>query len=139
MNLIPKPRRVEVLGGSIRVTLPASLAVNVNFASIEEISELLRDILGWESAGSGTVIRITSMLRELGLERIETKLEEEAYALRIDEEVKIYAKSYRGLMNALATLKQLYDKENSSLPRVLIVDYPAFKYRGIVEGFYYRP
>ena len=139
MNLIPKPRRVEVLGGSIRVTLPASLAVNVNFASIEEISELLRDILGWESAGSGTVIRITSMLRELGLERIETKLEEEAYALRIDEEVKIYAKSYRGLVNALATLKQLYDKENSSLPRVLIVDYPAFKYRGIVEGFYYRP
>ena len=140
MNLVPKPRSIEFLGGSLSLKLPVKIILDAEFISVEDAKNLLMDILGWEAGeAEGTPLKITSKVGELGLVESDVGDNDEAYALKIDREIKVYAKSRRGFIYALATLKQLCGNGASPLPRVLIVDYPAFKYRGIVEGFYFRP
>lgn len=62
----------------------------------------------------------------------------EGYYLKIDDKQLIIAgNDERGTYYALQTLSQLL--KGRQLPQIEIVDYPAVRFRGVVEGFYGTP
>lgn len=63
-----------------------------------------------------------------------------AYVLEISpKEVKIIGYDETGAFYGLQTLRQLLQADCSTLPQVKILDWPEFKHRGVVEGFYGTP
>ncbi|MBD5239540.1 MAG: beta-N-acetylglucosaminidase [Bacteroidales bacterium] len=63
-----------------------------------------------------------------------------AYVLEISpKEVKITGYDETGAFYGLQTLRQLLQADCSTLPQVKILDWPEFKHRGVVEGFYGTP
>ncbi|MDE6032583.1 MAG: beta-N-acetylglucosaminidase domain-containing protein, partial [Muribaculaceae bacterium] len=63
-----------------------------------------------------------------------------AYELEISpKEVKITGYDETGAFYGLQTLRQLLQADCSTLPQVRILDWPEFKHRGVVEGFYGTP
>lgn len=67
-----------------------------------------------------------------------------AYLLNISSKsVKIIGYDERGAYYGLQTLRQVTDSrlaaEKGGLPVLIVNDYPAMKYRGVVEGFYGTP
>ncbi|MBD5373683.1 MAG: beta-N-acetylglucosaminidase [Bacteroides sp.] len=63
-----------------------------------------------------------------------------AYVLEISpKEVKIIGYDETGAFYGLQTLRQLLQADCSTLPQVRISDWPEFKHRGVVEGFYGTP
>ena len=63
-----------------------------------------------------------------------------AYVLEISpKEVKITGYDETGAFYGLQTLRQLLQADCSTLPQVRISDWPEFKHRGVVEGFYGTP
>lgn len=63
-----------------------------------------------------------------------------AYALSVGKKgVKITGYDELGAFYGLQTLRQLLDADAVNLPMLEILDYPALKYRGVVEGFYGTP
>ena len=67
-----------------------------------------------------------------------------AYLLNISSKsVKIIGYDERGAYYGLQTLRQVIDSrlaaEKGGLPVLIVNDYPAMKYRGVVEGFYGTP
>ncbi len=67
-----------------------------------------------------------------------------AYILNIGpKEIKITGYNERGAFYGLQTLRQILQsdmaKNEGGLPMMVINDYPAMKYRGVVEGFYGTP
>ncbi|NLG31116.1 MAG: hypothetical protein GX546_00955 [Acholeplasmataceae bacterium] len=70
-------------------------------------------------------------------------LNEDGYILKINKnkEVKIKAKNERAIRYAVATLNKLTYRDGDDLvvPITTINDYPSFKLRGIIEGFYGTP
>lgn len=71
------------------------------------------------------------------------ELPKDGYTLRIkkDKNINIYAESKRSLIYAINSLKSLICKETGiiTVPILYIEDYPSFKMRGIIEGFYGQP
>ncbi|MFA7435961.1 MAG: protein O-GlcNAcase [Bacilli bacterium] len=70
-------------------------------------------------------------------------LEEDAYHLEIDykKNIRIASSTRRGIRYALSLLGSLIiiKENNVYLPIIKIDDYPSFKIRGIIEGFYGKP
>lgn len=67
-----------------------------------------------------------------------------AYILNIGpKEIKITGYNERGAFYGLQTLRQILQsdmaKNEGGLPMMVVNDYPAMKYRGVVEGFYGTP
>ena len=60
---------------------------------------------------------------------------DEAYTLRIDEDITITAKTSKGVFYAIQTLKQVFrqGKDYGILPQLSITDWPAFKIRGLMH------
>ena len=60
---------------------------------------------------------------------------DEAYTLRIDEDITITAKTKKGVFYAVQTLKQVFrqGKGHGILPHFTITDWPAFKVRGLMH------
>ena len=67
-------------------------------------------------------------------ENISENNSDEAYSLKIDENITITAKTDKGAFYAIQTLKQIFRKEQSIgvLPQLSIRDWPAFKIRGLM-------
>ncbi len=64
--------------------------------------------------------------------------QKEGYYLSINnKEIILAGNDERGTYYALQTLKQLL--KDNQLPVIEIQDYPAIRYRGVVEGFYGTP
>lgn len=133
-SFIPRPKHIEFLGGYLEV----DGRLKVMFEDLSEhrqavegvFSELTGLSLGGEvplRVGRATVVEAGEAGRR------------EAYTISVDDGVYIGAGGFKGVLNALATLGQLYDPATGSLPRVTVRDWPSFQYRGVVEGFYGRP
>ena len=60
---------------------------------------------------------------------------DEAYTLRIDEDIRITAMTNKGAFYAVQTLKQIFrqGKNYGMLPKLSITDWPAFKIRGLMH------
>jgi len=66
-------------------------------------------------------------------------LNQDGYMLKVHEhkrEVSIGSTSKRGFFYAVQTLKKLINTKNKLFPIVEIIDFPSFKLRGVIEGFY---
>lgn len=69
---------------------------------------------------------------------ISQNLIEEAYGIHISkEEVCLYSSSERGTYYAVLTLSTIL--KNEKIHEIYLFDYPSFKVRGIIEGYYGNP
>lgn len=63
---------------------------------------------------------------------------EEAYGIHISkEDICIYASSERGIYYAVLMLTKIFKRKSTQ--ELYIFDYPSFKIRGIIEGYYGKP
>ncbi|HDN18265.1 MAG TPA: hypothetical protein ENF41_04305 [Candidatus Bathyarchaeota archaeon] len=132
---IPPPKKVKFIEGSTAID-PISKVTSPS----RNIRELLKKF--FRKDRTGCRILFTYNPDDLELEkRISNILEEnkEGYYLEINGEVKICSRTYKGLVNGLSTLINIRRMEGGEVRNRIIVDYPSFRVRGIVEGFYYRP
>lgn len=60
---------------------------------------------------------------------------DEAYRLRVDSEIKIWATTENGAYYAIKTLQQIFrfENENGVLPKLEITDWPSFQIRGFMH------
>jgi hexosaminidase len=150
LPLIPGPRSVERLpgkfqlrqgtalilpaGADARWRAPAALFVD----KVEERFGIKLDLYGAERASIPEGAIITGgAVQECGLSVKLPKGDapaEEGYKIHVGDVILVHAESAHGLHNALMTLLQLIDGNDSppSIPSVSIVDHPRFKWRGML-------
>lgn len=130
--LVPRPRRVEALGGDTAYGLPR-FSSETGLMSAEEAERVYREIAPAGGRGPEVVLadRPPAGLDVGGLGG-------EGYVLRVEGGSGVlYAESRSGLVHGLSVLAQL--AAQGWRGGVEVVDYPAFGYRGVVEGFYFEP
>ncbi|MEG6569818.1 beta-N-acetylhexosaminidase family protein [Thermoanaerobacterium thermosaccharolyticum] len=69
------------------------------------------------------------------------KIPSEGYRIKIKDDILVEFSDYRGYQYAIDTVFNLFKKkgDNVIVPEVEIIDWPSFKMRGIIEGFYGEP
>ncbi len=89
---------------------------------------------------------VMNTLRNVGVEVKWKVLGDEGYVLVVDKvkdrvTILCAAATAKGVFYATRTLRQLLksDEEGVRICKCIIKDWPSFKLRGIVEGFYFRP
>jgi len=137
--LTPKPKYVvplkgqTTLGSSLRFTLEVRIRGG-------DVLEVARDFLPLKVNGGGVKLALSDDLSLVpGDFSSRLAAEGEGYALIVRDQITVISVTRKGLINGLASLRQLILRHGKKLNNVLIVDYPSFKYRGVVEGFYHEP
>lgn len=141
VNIIPKPTLLTEKEGVF--VLKDKVTIGYNDASLSPAATYLQDMLTRATrlqvetkVGKGK-IQLT-LLQESGEE-----LPEESYTLDADKKgVSIKASDYRGIINGIATLRQLLPEEIESktrvdgvvwsVPAVHVLDCPNFHWRGLM-------
>lgn len=142
VNIIPKPTSVTEREGAFQIK--NGLTIGYNEASLEPAAAYLQEILTKATglsfktkAGKGKIqLSIIPAFDEGGKDRSEN------YELHCDKKgVRILAHSYRGIINGIATLRQLLPPEREgqeASPRgglvgaISIKDAPNFHWRGLM-------
>jgi len=145
-RLIPKPKIVKKEEGLLRISKGEGVKLVFKGFSKDDkkrIESIFPRYINVKFSEYGKEVVFNPNIEELkGFLDVESFVgNDEMYGLLIDDKVMIYAITFRGVVYALSTLKQLaIETENDIVfERYKIVDWPSFKYRGIVEGFYYDP
>ena len=144
VNIIPKPTSVVEREGAF--LLKDGLTIGYNDASLAPAATYLQEILSRETGLNFKIGKKGKIQLSLSptLSQGEGDVSED-YELESDKKgVRIYAHSYRGIINGIATLRQLLNKVKSeklkvknnsnhySLPYVSIKDSPNFHWRGLM-------
>ncbi|WP_302613653.1 beta-N-acetylglucosaminidase domain-containing protein, partial [uncultured Phocaeicola sp.] len=138
IDVQPIPQQISKHNGQINLSETYQL-LGATEASPYAVQEL-KDLLG-EKQPANIGLRI--YIGEKGDKSIrkftrQIPNQKEGYYLSINEkEIVLAGNDERGTYYALQTLKQLL--KDNQLPVVEIQDYPAIRYRGVVEGFYGTP
>lgn len=137
VRLQPQPQQLSATGRSIHLpqTYVLTGAADANPLAVAK----LQPLLGRHSDKKGYRISIGEKGDKAvrSFDRFIPK-QAEGYYLKIDDkQIVIAGSDERGTYYALQTLTQLL-KENQ-LPEIEIIDYPAVRFRGVVEGFYGTP
>ncbi len=147
VNIIPKPTSVTEKEGSF--LLKDGLTIGYNDASLAPAAEYLQEML---TSGTGLRISTRQGKGKVQLMLLSTSLLpsegagnglDESYELLSDKRgVLITSCSYRGIINGIATLRQLLPKEIEKrsncqiakweVPSVAIKDAPNFHWRGLM-------
>ena len=139
ISVIPRPKELKFREGAFVFDRETVFVTGEEYRKIAEIlTGKFRKAAGWEpeivnSAPSGNYVAF----------RKDENLEDEAYALHIDENaITISAAGYSGLLYGLETLRQLLPEEIESaalqgnitwvVPTVDIQDSPRFPWRGLM-------
>lgn len=136
VKIIPEPVRVRegVLGD---YTLSQNTIIHNqlddNNTIINQFSKQMKQDLGFNvdvdnASDIGTGILITSMANPIAINN-----NPEGYRLSVTSDgVIIEALTQTGVYYAFQTLRQMYLHNSGKLPAVTIIDYPQFKYRGVL-------
>ena len=138
VNIIPKP--VSVVEGEGAFVLRDGLTIGVNDPSLAPAAQYLQEIL---SRATGLDVRLRGRKGKIQLLLTAPDAEDESYELTADKKgVRITAHSYRGIVNGIATLRQLLPQEIESsaivrgvewsVPAVTVQDKPNFHWRGLM-------
>ena len=126
-QLIPKPQKVELLGGE--------LLLELEFSSLDSMANLMEGVFN----GSNHFFHISDWIK-IGLVDSLAGIDiesDEAYILKIShDKISIDAKSSKGVFYAIQTLKQLGVQDKSGqmhFPLTTIIDWPAFPIRGFMH------
>ncbi|HDH07383.1 MAG TPA: hypothetical protein ENF87_03335, partial [Thermoproteales archaeon] len=130
--LVPTPKKIERKEGWLSVSAFKPI-IETDILSERKTKSLIESILGLKVGETGTPVIFSDKINL----NVETPRQDEVYQIQVNDKVLVYAKGYKGFVNALASLRQLL--KGGRIPLCNILDYPSFKYRGIVEGFYYDP
>ena len=139
VNIIPKPTSVVEKEGEF--WLKKGFTIGYNDASLEPAANYLKEILTQTTgfsfktkAGKGKIqLSLIPAFDESNGDRSENY---ELYSNK--KNIRIYAHSYRGIINGIATLRQLLPasprggSEGASIPAVTIKDSPNFHWRGLM-------
>lgn len=147
INIIPRPYRVELSPGSLRLTDTSAIIINQEIPELISLAEVLRQDLcrlttrAWEikSVSESKSLRGVIYLRLLPPKKEENP---EAYELRVNSRyVLVDAWSPAGIFYGIQTFRQLLAPEMKGLapgsgkelrvPRIKIIDRPRFRWRGI--------
>ncbi|MEG2856673.1 beta-N-acetylglucosaminidase [Bacteroides sp.] len=137
INVQPQPQQIATTGK--RITLPTTYtltgAEEANPIAVSKLQSLLSSQPGKKG------FRI--LIGEKGDKSIRAfnrliPAQAEGYYLKIDnKQLVIAGNNERGTYYAMQTLLQLL--KDNQLPEVEITDFPAIRFRGVVEGFYGTP
>lgn len=137
INVQPQPQQIATTGK--RITLPTTYtltgAEEANPIAVSKLQSLLSSQPGKKG------FRI--LIGEKGDKSIRAfnrfiPTQAEGYYLKIDnKQLVIAGNNERGTYYAMQTLLQLL--KDNQLPEVEITDFPAIRFRGVVEGFYGTP
>jgi len=148
VNIIPKPTSVTEMDGAF--LLKNSMTIGYNDPSLQPAATYLQELLT-ETTGLSFRTKAGKGKIQLSLSPLVEGENDEAYGLVSDKKgILITAQSYRGIINGIATLRQLqtpsYNWENNieklslskeevwrrSIPSVVITDSPNFHWRGLM-------
>ncbi|MEG0889115.1 MAG: beta-N-acetylglucosaminidase [Bacteroides sp.] len=137
VNVQPQPQQIATTGK--RITLPTTYtltgAEEANPIAVSKLQSLLSSQPGKKG------FRI--LIGEKGDKSIRAfnrliPAQAEGYYLKIDnKQLVIAGNNERGTYYAMQTLLQLL--KDNQLPEIEITDFPAIRFRGVVEGFYGTP
>ena len=139
LNIIPRPTSVTELEGTF--LLRDGLTIGYNDASLAPAATYLQEML---SRATGLRIRTGKKGKiQLSLTGTAASADDESYTLNASRKgITILSASYRGIINGIATLRQLLPDEIESLtrvegvawsvPAVNIQDSPNFHWRGLM-------
>lgn len=138
IDVQPVPQQVSKPNGSINLseTYRLSGETEANPYAVQA----LKGLLAGKQAGDAGVRIYIGEKGDKAVRKFARRIpgEKEGYYLSInDKEIILAGNDERGTYYALQTLKQLL--KDNQLPVVEIQDYPAIRYRGVVEGFYGTP
>ena len=140
VNIIPLPTKVTEGTGTFRLT--DGQTIGISDASLNNVGYYLRRILTRATGYSKIKVRNGQGQISLVLQTPKNE-KDESYTLSVtNKKVTIKAKSYRGVINGIASLRQLLPKEiekhdvaqgvDWTVPVVEIYDKPAYHWRGLM-------
>lgn len=138
VNIIPKPSQVEELSG--RFLLKNGTSIGISDESLAPAATYLQELL---SKSTGFSIKTGGKAGKIQLNLVSPDEADESYILETGKKgVVISAHSYRGIINGIATLRQLLPPEIEcdtkvqdvewTVPAVRIQDRPNFHWRGLM-------
>ncbi len=138
IDVQPIPQQVSKQDGQINLPETYQLLgeTEANPYAVQELKDLLG---GKHPANTGLRIYIGEK-GDKSIRKFTRQIpnQKEGYYLSINnKEIILAGNDERGTYYALQTLKQLL--KDNQLPVIEIQDYPAIRYRGVVEGFYGTP
>lgn len=124
--IIPTPQ--EISYGNIELEFKTINIIASNFKKEANQLKTFFQNKGIKESTEGLSIQ---MIRE----HIPVHNSKEAYKLVIDSDIIIWASTEKGAYFAIKTLQQIFRKQNNTglLPKLNIVDWPAFKIRGFMH------
>lgn len=139
VSLIPQPSVVEMLPG--QVTLQSGCTIGVGHRSLMPAANYLKEILTRHSAMQVRVRKGLGCTIDLSI--AEPDDNDESYTLEArDGHVSIQARSYRGIVCGISTLRQLLPHQvdnvqgtaqtSFDIPAVSVHDSPTFHWRGLM-------
>lgn len=135
-HLLPQPRSVNLTGSSTTLTGNINIVYNVQPADGSPLPAVMTRFLNETgcTAGEGTNLHVNFVSAITGTEDYTVAdFDNEAYALKIDgQNITVSAIKPIGVIRAMQTLTMMA-KENTTLPGCEIVDWPAFKVRGLMH------
>lgn len=133
--LVPRPRILQERGGSTRHGMPRFTS-DTGLLDSSEAQRIFEELYQGPAPRGELPVKL---VEEAPAEEPRSPLfREEGYILDVGGgEARLYAPSRRGFIRGLAALAQLAAAGGRG--DLLAVDYPAFRYRGVVEGFYFEP
>ncbi len=133
-DLLPRPRAVVALGGTVQWASPLTVSAPARFdGELDTFARDLRRAVGWRvvRVARGAALRVDE----------DASLAPGAYRLVVDDPSTIAASDGAGLSHALTTLRQLAPASwwsavtapatSQALARVRIEDAPRFAWRGV--------
>ena len=158
LELLPKPQHCFYAGLGVKIPLsqPLFLVRDKDADRADRLTDFLENVLqlgcGNDVDNAGSVQLIInpddSPLQDQSLSehrRSELETRPESYRISCDYSsqpyIKLWATDELGLFQGLRTIAQMVKIRgcNYCLPELEIIDWPDFRYRGIVEGFYGEP
>lgn len=151
MNLLPTPRSLKRRAGSLILPRQCLVELDRSLNRYDALS-LLQRLRTWndglaankqtlalrtrragEKRAAQIIIALSSAIKLPAALQRNPELLTEAYQLEIDSTVvRIESQTVSGLRAAVATLRQLWREHGRKLPRLKIIDWPAFARRGVM-------
>ncbi|MBQ0049541.1 MAG: family 20 glycosylhydrolase [Bacteroidales bacterium] len=136
-HLLPQPRSVNLTGSALNLTGGIHIIYNKELSEDEAYLQKVMDRFLSETgctAGNGITLKVDFVTAITGTEDYKVeKFDNEAYAIKVDgNTITVSAIKPIGVVRAMQTLTMMA-KENSTLPGCEIVDWPAFKVRGLMH------
>lgn len=140
VNLIPRPSQVEEMGGTF--VIQDGDMIGVSCKELLPAADYLKELLT-RNTGIDIKVKKNDKGCKVRLVLENPDAEDESYTLdSSDDGIVIKARSYRGIINGISTLRQLlpYELESKELagnveltvPKVRIQDAPNFSWRGLM-------